>query len=239
MIHVLSPLQEGFEDVYLQVRRKENRIYTIDEIRKLPWVKRDHLHAAEWKVRKKSLRAFIGYLESAHTVKRLLEVGCGNGWFAANVARALPEIEVVGCDLNLYELKQAEEAFTLPNLSFVYGDVMEEWPPEFRKYDLVVLPSSVQYFHSFPQLIHRLLKFAPEVHIIDTHFYTAEEVGMAIKRTKCYFYQLGYPHMADKYFHHTLNDLKPFNHQYLYRPPTGWRKVMGRSPFPWIKIQKS
>lgn len=170
MLHLLSQPFDRFEKMYLKAREKEGRVYSIEEIQKLPQVDKTHSHAAEWEVRTKSLKAFLNYLDQREDVQRILEIGCGNGWFAAGIAAQFPEVNVVGCDLNMLELKQAEEAFDLENLDFVYANIFEDWPQQWQQYDLVVLPSSVQYFKNFKELIEQLFTFAGEVHILDFRF---------------------------------------------------------------------
>lgn len=239
MLHLLTQPSDRFEKMYLKAREKEGRVYSVEQIQKLPQVDKTHPHAAEWEVRTKSLKAFLNYLDQREDVQRILEIGCGNGWFAAAIAAQFPEVNVVGCDLNMLELKQAEEAFNLENLDFVYANIFEDWPQQWQQYDLVVLPSSVQYFKNFKKLIEQLFTLAGEVHIIDSPFYATDELEAARQRTARYYHDLGLPEMANSYFHHSCDALKDFNSEYLYRPPQGWRKRFARSPFPWIKLLKA
>ena len=238
MLHIISQPTDGFEKLYLQVRQKEKRVYDIEQIKDLPIVAKSDCHLAEWKVRNTSLKVFLNYLEEREDVQRILEIGCGNGWFSAAVAKAFPELQVVGCDMNLHELRQAEKAFDYDNLNFLHADIFEDWPKDWSNYDLVILPSSVQYFADLEQLFKRLWENTPEIHIMDSPFYRESEVRGAEQRSQRYYHNLGFPKMARVYHHHTYEELRAFDPQFLYRPPRGWRRRFARSPFPWVRLLK-
>jgi len=237
-LKILTPPEYDFEPVYLKVREKEGRLYDVNQIRKLPDVPVNHPHFKEWKIRKAGLTHFIEYVSTKKEILSILEVGCGNGWFGAAVADHFPDIEVTGCDLNMYELKLADKAFELSNFHLIYADIFKELQKEIKAYDLVVLPSSAQYFPDFDKLIITLLKLGAEVHIMDTPFYEVEQLKKAASRSTHYYHRLGFPKMAEMYFHHSIQDLNKYKPQFLYKPPTGWKKRFARSPFPWVRLTK-
>lgn len=239
MLHIITPPSNDFENLYLKVREKEGRLYDLEAVKNLPVVPKSDCNAGEWKVRAASLKAFINYLDEREDVQRILEIGCGNGWFGASIASVYPEVQVVGCDMNMFELKQADQAFDYENINFLYADIFAEWPQEWAHFDMVILPSSVQYFRDFKELIERLWSFAPEIHILDSPFYEASEVKAAESRTQRYYHSLGFPKMAKTYYHHSYSELRSFDPQFLYRPPKGWRRKFARSPFPWIRLVKA
>src|SRR5690606_22727560 len=224
MLKIISPPKNDFEQLYLKVREKEGRLYDVHEIRRLPEVPGGHPHYKEWQVRKLGLESILGYLNEGEGLKNILEVGCGNGWFSAAIANYFPEREVTGCDLNMHELAQADGAFELPNLHFVYADVFAELQDENMRFDIAILPSSVQYFPDFDNLMFALWELADEVHILDSPFYNDEDIEEAQNRTSHYYHELGFPQMAKMYFHHSYENLKKYQPEFFYRPPTGWRK---------------
>jgi hypothetical protein len=64
-------------------------------------------------------------------------------------------------------------------------------------------------------------------------------VPAARQRTANYFASIGFPAMSANYFHHSLEDLKPFNYQILYNPHSVWNRLMQRKDnFYWIRIKK-
>jgi cyclopropane fatty-acyl-phospholipid synthase-like methyltransferase len=53
---------------------------------------------------------------------RVVDVGCGAGYGAFEIASAYPDSEVVGIDYDPSAIRQAEGSFHRPNLRFVTGD---------------------------------------------------------------------------------------------------------------------
>ncbi|MBS1530405.1 MAG: hypothetical protein JSU01_08870, partial [Bacteroidetes bacterium] len=92
-----------FEDLYLAVRRREKRIYSDEQLLNLPDIDPDHIHAAEWKIRKRSGARLVDYLRKKRRSLRILEVGCGNGWLSAKMA-GIPGSYVIGLDINQTEI---------------------------------------------------------------------------------------------------------------------------------------
>src|SRR5690242_8456146 len=91
-----------FEEDYLEIREKENRIYADDVVQVLPAVRADHPLANEWAARKASLKKVIEILRQRNHGS-ILELGCGNGWLSNNLAVSL-KTEICGLDINETEL---------------------------------------------------------------------------------------------------------------------------------------
>ena len=110
------------------------------------------------------------------------------------------------------------------------------------KFDTIVLAASAQYFPSLKEMLNIFLKRLNkkgELHILDTPFYQTSEMGKAIQRTKNYFVAIGFPEMAEYYFHHLRNELNSFSFKELYSPGGLKNKLTGnRNPFPWFCIKK-
>ncbi|MDC8003231.1 class I SAM-dependent methyltransferase [Aureisphaera galaxeae] len=229
-----------FGDSYVAVREKEGRILTDEEVSQLPYVAKENRNAGEWQMRNKSAARFISYLRNK-SKSTILEVGCGNGWFSH--AMAFGSHSVVGLDINVPELEQAARVFKKENLQFVYGDLFAIGDVFKHRFDIIVLNASVQYFEDFDRLFGKLKAFLTpkgEIHIIDSPFYPATEVADAKKRTEEYYKGLGFPEMAQYYFHHSLEAIKDFT--FLYRPKNSlWNRALGKkdSPFPWVCFRKS
>jgi ubiquinone/menaquinone biosynthesis C-methylase UbiE len=235
-----NPVLSTFESQYLKVRAVEKRLYSDEEVMGLPVLK-NHVHQHEWKMRHRSAKRVLQYFRKS-SAELLLDLGCGNGWFSHALAKDSPLI-VTAMDVNLMELKQAARLFQRSNLQFVYADIFNlDIPLDF--FDAVTLNASVQYFPKLSALMKRLfqiLKPTGEIHIIDTPFYFPEELDRARKRTWDYYSGIGFPEMASHYFHHTLEELEPYNHEVLYKPSgrSVILKRLGKAdiPFPWIKIE--
>jgi SAM-dependent methyltransferase len=235
---------DGFQEQYIALRKKENRLYTDEELRQLPLIAVNHPHYREWLARKRSLDKLIKYIQGRKRPVKILEVGCGNGWLAHRLAE-IPGTMVTGFDINLVELQQAMRVFgKKPNLQFRAVSPFSFKHNE-KPYDLVVFAASIQYFPSLDAIMYDALahlKPGGSIHIIDSHFYDPEELTAARQRTIDHFKSLGFPGMADYYFHHSLATLSKFHYRVLYDPQSFSSKLFGgqnRSPFYWIMIKKS
>jgi ubiquinone/menaquinone biosynthesis C-methylase UbiE len=211
----------SFEKAYIELRKRENRIYDDATLKLLPEIKDPASLKNEWFLRKASLKKLVELL--AHQNKKLiiLELGCGNGWLSHQLSAAL-HAEICGMDVNELELHQAARVFgDTKDLSFVYGDI---FAANFKnlQFDTIILASSIQYFPNLKLLIERLLTLlttAGEILIIDSPLYPSiADVNEARKRSHQYFQSVGFPEMSERYFHHTLGDLKTFTHTMAYDP---------------------
>ncbi|MBA4056467.1 MAG: SAM-dependent methyltransferase [Marivirga sp.] len=236
----------NFEKEYIRLRQKEGRVYSDEIAKHLPIIAADHVLKKEWMSRRLSLNKLVVHLKSTGSGKSILELGCGNGWLAHALAISL-EGEVCAMDINETELLQGSRVFaSARNLNFLYGDIFTVNVGELL-FDTIILASSVQYFSDVKKLMNRLLqllKLSGEIHILDSPFYSSfSEAEKARSRTIVYFESLGFPEMANRYFHHTLQVMKDFNHELVFNPHSFVNKISQRissttgSPFPWIIIR--
>jgi ubiquinone/menaquinone biosynthesis C-methylase UbiE len=235
------PAPNEFERLYIDLRRHEKRIYSDEEVVWLPEIDKIHVHRKEWKVRQRSCRRLIRYLRRKHRPLTILEVGCGNGWLSYQLSQ-IPHSRVVGLDINLQELQQAERVFVaVPNLRFVYGELNSSILQS-QKFDVVVFAACIQYFESLPDVVLNVfdrLNEKGEIHIIDSHFYKQEELQQAKQRSLQYFNSQGYDRMQDFYFHHSLEELSGFRYQIFFDPSLRLNRVLNSGrPFHWICIRK-
>jgi SAM-dependent methyltransferase len=237
-----------FEERYLALRRKENRLLSDEEVLSLPYLPSPHPHKEEWLFRADTMKRFLSYLKKKPAQGRIMELGCGNGWFTHKMAE-LTGHEVVGMDINILELEQSARVFAEENLSFCFGDIFEDiFNP--KSFGMITLNASAQYFPDIIKLINRLLQLLKdngEIHILDTHFYPDDKAAIdAAQRSKAYFTKLGFPEMAIHYHHHQLIKLKEIeniSYEILYhnsKLKTKTLKLFRRrlSPFPWIRVRK-
>lgn len=236
--HVSSSSKE-FEQLYIDLRVREKRMYTDEEVMWLPDVSSDHVHRQEWKVRKASCQRLTRYLANKKKPLKILEVGCGNGWLSYHLSQ-IPHSNVVGLDVNFFELQQASRVFAAtPNLCFIYGDLNDV---QNDKFDIIVFAASIQYFRSFSDIMKLALirlDTCGEIHIIDSHFYYQTEVEEARQRSRKYFDSKGFDKMDGFYFHHSLIDLDQFHAEILFNPNSLINRILKkRNPFHWVCIKK-
>jgi SAM-dependent methyltransferase len=230
-----------FESAYVDIRKKEGRIFTDSEVQFLPEISADHPLSQEWRIRSRSSRRLVQYLSAWPEVK-VIEVGCGNGWLSNRISQ-ISGAQVVGVDVNETELKQASSVFKdKPNLAFILGDIHSIALP--CKFDVVVFASSLQYFANIETLVDKSFELVDErgeIHILDTPIYENGDVASAKRRSSDYF-SSQHSTMHDHYFHHTWQDLQKYRPTLMYNPRSIFNKlahtVTKGSPFPWIKIKK-
>ncbi|MGZ3846454.1 MAG: class I SAM-dependent methyltransferase [Flavisolibacter sp.] len=229
-----------FEQLYTDLRRAEHRIYSDEEVSRLPHVEPDHVYSKEWEIRKSSCDRLVRYLKDINRPLKILEIGCGNGWLSHRLSQ-IPSSYVIGIDVNLLELQQAERVFaTAANLAFVYGDIDSAFL-ERQKFDVVVFAAAIQYFESLPDIIGKAfgrLNEDGEIHIVDSHFYGEEEIATARQRSVAYFKKKGFERMGAFYFHRSLDELSDFRYSILYNPNSIVSRVFrSKNPFHWIRIK--
>ncbi len=230
-------------DLYLHVREKEGRIYSDEIAAHLPDVPIGHPLASEWRARADSAKRLEHYLERFSAPLHVLELGCGNGWLSHHIA-SISGVKVWALDRGGPELTQAARLFGSSNLAFLTADIFQASFPK-HCFDVIVLASVIQYFPNLPvliQILRGLLTQRGEIHLIDSPLYNENEIDPACARTRAYYAELGFPEMAEHYFHHTVAALDEFSPRWLYHPSI-WRSRLGRrlgqarSPFPWLCIR--
>lgn len=229
-----------FEQLYIGLRKKEGRVYSDDEVAHLPYIHSSHPHYKEWLIRKHSCKALLSYIKQKDTVLNILEVGCGNGWLSAQLAKNI-DVEVTGLDINTKELEQAKKVFgRIAGLNFINGSLRSDHLKD-KKFDMIILAASIQYFPSLKETITLTLEYLTllgEIHIMDSHFYQQQELEAARQRTRAYYGELGFPEMAAHYHHHTFTELDTFQYKILHHP-FSWKNKLSikKNPFYWITIK--
>jgi ubiquinone/menaquinone biosynthesis C-methylase UbiE len=235
----LSLKQKEFESLYIASRKKENRVYTDEQVLQLPDIESSHIHYSEWETRSRSAKRLIKYLENKNKPLNILEVGCGNGWLSAKLA-SISDATVLGTDINKTELEQAKRVFKNKiNLSFAEGSISSL--DNDHTFDVILFAASVQYFSSFENIIREaitLLNKKGEIHILDSFFYQTGAIDEAKQRSVLYYRSIGYEQMAEYYYHHSAESLHLFNTTFLFDPSSVKNKYFGKKdPFPWICIK--
>jgi SAM-dependent methyltransferase len=228
---------------YLALRRREGRLYPDDAVALLPATRPGDPLAVEWRSRADSARRLVAHL-ARHDQRRVLEVGCGNGWLANRIA-GIRGSQVVGIDRNVVELEQARRVFRgRSNLRFVLADVVGD-PPAIDEATAVVLASVIQYVEDLPGLLRRLrLWLAPggEIHLLDSPLYRRDAIAAARARSERYYREMGAPEMARVYRHHAWDELDEFRPTVRYDPSSPVHRLeraiglRSRALFPWLTI---
>ena len=238
--------ENNFENEYLSLRIKEERVYTDDVIKILPDINKNYKHYFEWQIRKKSSDNFINYLNKKFTNEiKILEIGCGNGWLINKIAQSNLSLKCIGLDINKYELIQARKNFENDRIDFCYGNIFDDIFIE-KSFDVILIASSIQYFKDINLLFDKLfllLNTSGEIHIIDSPLYKISELEVARLKSQKYYKSIGFEGMSELYFHHSINEFENYNLEIIYNPNIIFNKISSKflkdkTPFPWIKFKK-
>lgn len=236
-VYYLTPEDKSFSKYYIAVREKEQRILSDRQVLKLPNLLQD-----EWQSRIKSTQRFLDYVKAQNNALQILTIGCGNGWFSHKIAEVSKNNEVVGLDINREELEQAVRIFKKKNLHFVYADIFTLPNQCDVKFDMITLNGTIQYFEDFNALMTLLKSYLVEngeIHIIDSPFYSTEQIPDAKQRTVKYYEELGVPEMAKHYFHHNKQLVAGFDILYQYKKNIIHTLLRKKdSPFSWYRYVK-
>jgi 2-polyprenyl-3-methyl-5-hydroxy-6-metoxy-1,4-benzoquinol methylase len=237
-----SAAEQRFEEQYIGLRQKEDRVHDDDSLYRLPVTSASHPLATEWNIRKRSSKRLINYLKKSKQLLQVLEVGCGNGWLSHQLA-AIEGSSITGIDINFTELQQAARVFSrIPNLRFEYGSLENSDEIE-RQYDIIVFAASIQYFSSLKDIIGtamKMLRTGGEVHILDSPFYDPAALAAAKTRTQLYYTSMGFQELSKHYYHHCTEELSAFDFTVLYQPNALQHYLLkNKNPFPWICIKNS
>jgi len=235
-VFYLTPSSADFEQAYNSVRSKENRMLTDEQVCELPFPKETSPHADEWKKRLGTIDRFEKHLQQLKP-SRILDIGCGNGWFTALMAKS--GAEVFGLDVGKLELEQASRCFANANTHFVCCTDWEKLPADY--FDCITFNASIHYFELTPDFwasLYRILKPKGEIHLLDSHIYDQSESDSAKGRSRDYFERMKVPEAAEYYYHVSWENI-PENRQIRYAPNKFLNKFFkNRSPFPWVSIHK-
>ncbi|CAD7715534.1 Trans-aconitate 2-methyltransferase [Xanthomonas hydrangeae] len=241
-----SLADDPFEQQYLEIRRKEGRLYTDAQVRSLPRPGGKLGTTLEWRVRALSSALLVQHLQARAGEGAIAELGCGNGWLSQLLAQSLQR-DVCGIDVNRTELTQAARVFGHDQrLSFIAADIQTLALPR-DLFDVIVLPACIQYFADPAALVIRLLaqlRDGGELHILDSPLYAdPQRASESAVRSLRYFTDLGVPALAAHYHQHTYATFDRFAVQLLFdprRPSARVRRMfkLKQLHFPWLCLRK-
>ncbi len=240
----LPDVDPSLEKLFSTYLKKAKKVYSDDEIRLLPYASERNPHKSEWEIRTRSFLRLRDYLSKKSKRLNILDVGCGNGWLIGQLAKE-SDHEYFGIDIVMTELEKAARLFNYENVHFIHGDISKSSLPT-DTFNIIILNSSLSYFKELDKLLKELLLISKpygEVHIIDTLFYSNNELMLNKNKSLKYFTYIGSPEMAPFYFHHTMDEFRYFRYQVLFNPGSLKNKLTNYffgidSQYPWILVTR-
>lgn len=103
------------------------------------------------------LRYHDFFVERIRPGESVLDIGCGNGALACDVA-ARARAKVTGIDLCEANLRIARERYAHPDVTYVHGDVRRDLPP--GPYDVVILSNVLEHIEPRVDFLRRVARTA-------------------------------------------------------------------------------
>jgi len=85
--------------------------------------------------------------------ERVLDIGCGNGALAYDVA-VKGFTEVVGIDLNQANIEMAKTRFSHPRVQYIHGDALKDLPQ--KSFDVVILSNVLEHLPNRSQFLAQI-----------------------------------------------------------------------------------
>jgi len=142
------------------------------------------------------------FLENIKPDDTVLDIGCGNGSVAYDIARKAKK--VVGIDIDEENIGIAKKNFFLDNIDYICGDILS-W--DFRqKFDVVVLSNVLEHIEKRVELLKKIKnlgeKLLIRVPMIDRSWVVLYKKEMGID------YRLDRTHYIEYTFNDFLNEMK-------------------------------
>lgn len=93
------------------------------------------------------------FQKGVHAAERVLDIGCGNGALALDVATKTGA-EIVGIDLSARNIETARQRFSHPRIKYVHGDALKDLPGE--HFDVIILSNVLEHLTGRPEFLRRV-----------------------------------------------------------------------------------
>lgn len=115
---------------------------------------------------------------------RVLDVGCGIGALANELARSVDRVQVTGVDCNAEHIRFAKERYNSPNLHFAQADATRDLPDQ--SVDIIILSSVLEHITDRKGFLGALIgaynpkRFLIRVPTCEQHFHAAMKRNLGI-----------------------------------------------------------
>ncbi len=136
----------------------ENRLYSLEG-------KAACAYGGGIHTKHKHLKYHDFFVKNIKAGERVLDIGSGIGYMCDDIARKVPEVQVVGLELIPDNIRFAREHYQRPNLEFIQGDALIKLPN--GKFDVVTLSNVLEHFERRVELLKKIItQVKPERFII-------------------------------------------------------------------------
>ena len=144
------------------------------------------------------------FIENISEGNRILDVGCGNGALAADIADNADTVSIYAIDLSQDNIDLAIEQYGRRNITYVCGDALEDLPD--TNFDVIVLSNVLEHIEERENFL-RLLKdkYNPAVFLIRVPCYDRdwrvplkEELGLDYMLDVTHYIEYRYEQFEDE-----------------------------------------
>ncbi len=100
------------------------------------------------------------FAERINNGETVLDVGCGNGTVALDIASQKPKSKIIGVDINSNNIETAnnlKKQFSVKNITFIFGDINSQ---KNLKCDVVILSNILEHISSRSEFIKNIIKIS-------------------------------------------------------------------------------
>lgn len=96
------------------------------------------------------------FIKNLNSGEHILDIGCGNGFMSYDMVTQVPDIKVVGIELNEANIEFAREHYQHPNLRFIHGDALKGLPNE--TFDIVTLSNVLEHIEQRVKFLRKIVQ---------------------------------------------------------------------------------
>jgi len=141
----ILPLEDGLRFLF----DLDNRLYLFQEKTAL-----NYGHGLHPKYRLTGYHQF--FIHNIRPGEKILDIGCGQGYVAYQIAKNVSRVKVTGIDLEASNIRLAKKLYRHPRLNFVRGDVLKKLPR--KKYDVIILSNVLEHFKNRVGFLRKIVR---------------------------------------------------------------------------------
>lgn len=144
------------------------------------------------------------FIENLKPGEDVLDIGCGNGFLAYDMACHVDNVKVIGIEMDQRNVSFAIEHYNHPNLQFIHGDALKDLPNE--EFDVVTLSNVLEHIeHRVIFLNEVMKKISPKRFIIRVPMYERDwrvslkkELGIDYRLDATHYIEYTYEGFAEE-----------------------------------------
>lgn len=180
----------------------DNRLYTLEgqaSVRYGNGIHTKHMH----------IRYHDFFIENIPAGSRVIDIGCGNGALAYDIANNLTNTTIYGIDLVQGNIETANSKFKRDNITYVHGDALQDLPN--ADFDVIVLSNVLEHIENRIEFLIELnTKYHPQKFLIRIPVFE-RDWRVPLKKELGVDYRLDATHHIEYTYDEFFNEMKKSN----------------------------